>query len=176
MITVDWEVSLKAFHPNSLPQHTKRHAAAMWSTSTPASLLGPWKQVHTPHVSEWTDLKLKGWQDRQASCLITLHYQARLLRRPLQICYSREAALSAFHLQRMQLGLSSTLKIEHAQSITLRFHSGNLASLRNPCSSIMIKKVQRKKHLRWSSYVWPHLEGPQSDLQASTKGRERHWI
>lgn len=145
----------------------------MQSASTPASPLGLGEQVHTPHISELIDLKLKGWQDRQASCLITWLYQARLLRRPLQICNSREAALSAFHFQRVQLGLSNTLKIEHAQSITVQFHSGNLASLRNPCSSITTKKGQRKKHLRWSSYVWPHLEGPQSDLQASAKGREK---
>lgn len=101
------------------------------------------------------------------------HYQACLLRSPLQICNSREAALSAFHFQRMQLGLSNTLKIEHAQSIPVQFHSGNLASLGNLCSSITIKTGQRKKHLHWSSCVWPHLEGPQSDLQASAKGKQR---
>lgn len=158
----------------STTAHQKEHSSS--ATSTPASLLGLGEQAYAPHISEWIDLKLKRWQDRQASCLVTWHYQAHLLRRPLQICNSREAALSAFHFQRMQLGLSNTLKIERAQSFTVQFHSGNLASLRNPCSSITIKKGQRKKHLRWSSYVWPHLEGPQSDLQASAKGRERHWI
>lgn len=89
-----WEVSLKILPPNSPPQHTKRHAAAMWPASTPASPLGPGEQVHTPHISEWIDLKLKGWQDRQASCLITWHYQARLLRGPLQICNSSLISIS----------------------------------------------------------------------------------
>lgn len=144
-----------------------------WCVSTPASPLGPREKVRAPRISEWIDLKHKGWGDRQASHLITWHYQVHLLRRSLPICNSREAALSAFHFQRMQLGLSNTLKIEHAQSITIQLHWGNLASLRNPCSSITIKKGQREKHLRWSSCVWPHLEGPQSDLQASAKGRER---
>lgn len=57
----------------------------------------------------------------------------------------------------MQLSLSNTLKTEHAQSITVQLHPGNLASPGNPRSSSTVKKGQRKKSTYTGAHVSDHI-------------------
>lgn len=148
LLTVDWEVCLKIFPPNSL-QSIQRGKGNSGTGICPHSNLpvrsgrvGP----QSPHL-KWINVKLEEWQGRQASCLLPWPCPGLLAQETFAAMQCREAALAEFHFHWRQLNLSNTQKPEHPQSITVQLHSGNLASPRNLCSSITIKRGWRKKAL-----------------------------